>query len=125
MTVTPFHAVEIAVYSILNLLPYALLSLLMFRDSLRFDRLRTALLTAALCAVQVLIGFCATVWFREYVGMVNIVGYLVYIFSTSTVCSSFFMKKALLNKSLRCDAVISGWPASIFAAARMTALWRL
>ena len=79
MTVTPFHAFEIAVYSILNLLPYALLSLLMFRDSLRFDRLRTALLTAALCAVQVLIGFCATVWFREYVGVVNIAGYLVYI----------------------------------------------
>lgn len=79
MTVTLFHAFEIAVYSILNLLPYALLSLLMFRDSLRFGRLRTALLTTVLCAVQVLIGFCATVWFREHVGIVNIAGYLVYI----------------------------------------------
>lgn len=79
MTVTPFHAFEIILYSLLNLLPYAALSLLMFRDSLRFDRLRTILLIAALCAVQVLIGFCATVWFRESVGLVNIVGYLVYI----------------------------------------------
>ena len=79
MTITPFHAFEIILYSLLNLLPYALLSLLMFRDSLRFDRLRTIFLIAALCVVQVLIGFCATVWFRESVGLVNVAGYLVYI----------------------------------------------
>ena len=79
MSVTSFHAFEIAIYSILNLLPYALLSLLMFSDHLRFNRLNTSLLTFVLCIVQVILGFCATVWLREYVGIVNIVGYMVYI----------------------------------------------
>ena len=44
--------------------------------------------------------------------------------STSSVCSSLVMKKALLKMSLRWAAVISGCLASTSSTFRMAALWR-
>lgn len=76
---TPFHALEIIVYALLNLLPYVALALLMFWGALRFSRGGTALLVLVLCLVQIAIGFCATVLFPAHVALISILGYVVYI----------------------------------------------
>lgn len=76
---TPFHALEIFLCALFNLLPYAALAVLVFRDLLRFGPHGTTALVAALCAVQVFLGFCAAVLFRRQVVAVSLLGDLVYI----------------------------------------------
>ncbi len=51
-----YRIAEVAVYSLLNLLPFLALALYPFRRSLRFSRRITAALICALTVIQLLLG---------------------------------------------------------------------
>lgn len=69
----------IVVYAILNLLPYLVLALLLFKDNLRYGAKGTSLLIVSILLIQIIIGFMAAVFFPEFAGVISLIGYVVYI----------------------------------------------
>ena len=65
---TAGRVAETLIYSLLNLLPYLILALYPFYNTLRFSRRATAAFIVALTLVQIGLGACAMLFFTEYAG---------------------------------------------------------
>lgn len=71
---------EIVVYSLLNLIPYLVVALTMFRDDLRFPfRYTLVYLVLPLCVLQIGIGLCATLYLRPYTNLISLFSYIIYL----------------------------------------------
>ena len=79
MTLTPLRALETALYALLNLAPYLALALALFSSSLRFGRRGTAWLIAALCVLQIGLGFAVQTVLRAHAGLASVLTYAIYI----------------------------------------------
>lgn len=69
---------EVAVYSLLNFLPFLFLALYPFRRSLRFSGKLTAVLIAVLTVVQLLLGFWAAFYSEGKAGKISAVSTVLY-----------------------------------------------
>ena len=69
---------EVAVYSLLNFLPFLALALYPFRRCLRFSRRATGGLIGALTAVQLVLGFWAAFYSGGRAGLISVISTLLY-----------------------------------------------
>lgn len=85
-----FHIFEAILYSLVNFLPYLLLALFPFRDSLRFSTRRTAGLILLLTICQIGIGMSIILFEPEYKSVLSIISTLLYgIFYCAAVRAGF------------------------------------
>ena len=70
--------IEVAVYSLLNFLPFLALALYPFRRSLRFSRKITGALISALTVVQLFLGFWAAFYPNGRAGLISVVSTALY-----------------------------------------------
>ena len=75
---TAGRVAETLIYSLLNLLPYLILALYPFYNTLRFSRRATAAFIVALTLVQIGLGACAMLFFTEYAGHWSLLGTALY-----------------------------------------------
>lgn len=73
-----YRIAEVAVYSLLNFLPFLVLALYPFRRSLRFSPKMTGLLICLLTLLQLLLGAWSAFWPRDNAGTVSAVSTLLY-----------------------------------------------
>ena len=76
---TPLRAFEIIIYSLLNLLPYIVLALFMFKDKMRFGKKGTSWLIIILAVLQVFIGFAATTFFKSHTSTISMMSYVLFM----------------------------------------------
>lgn len=69
---------EVIIYSMVNFLPFALLSLYHFKNMFRFGKAKTILLFSGLSVIQVIMGFTATFNSGGLTAVVTTVGYIIY-----------------------------------------------
>lgn len=73
-----YRIAEVAVYSLLNFLPFLALALYPFRSSLRFSGKITCILTGLLTVIQLMLGTWATIMPGDKVGIVSAVSTVLY-----------------------------------------------
>lgn len=73
-----YRIIEVAVYSLVNFLPFLALALYPFRNSLRFSRTVTFLLIGALTGVQLMLGAWAAILPGSKVGIVSAASTVLY-----------------------------------------------
>ena len=73
-----FYMFEAIFYSLVNFLPYLLLALFPFRDSLRFSKKNTAALIVLLTLCQIGIGIWVILFDPPYKGFLSIFSTLIY-----------------------------------------------
>ena len=75
---TAGRVAETLIYSLLNLLPYLILALYPFYNTLRFSRRATVAFIVALTLVQIGLGACAMLFFTEYGGRWSLLSTALY-----------------------------------------------
>lgn len=75
---TAGRVAETLIYSLLNLLPYLILALYPFYNTLRFSRRATVAFVVALTLVQIGLGACAMLFFTEYAGLWSLLSTALY-----------------------------------------------
>lgn len=89
-----YRIVEVAIYSLLNFLPFMILALYPFRNRFRFSKNITFLLILSVTTVQVLLGLSAAFLFIHHVRLLSIISTLLY------ASFYFFTVKDNLGKTL-------------------------
>lgn len=106
-----YRLIEVAIYSLLNFLPFLALALYPFRHSLRFSRRVTAVLIALVTAGQLLLGAWAAFWSNGKAGTVSAVSTVLYALFYFLAVKKHFGKTLftlLMISNIANFAVISG-----------------
>lgn len=89
-----FSTTELIIYSLLNFLPYVIVALYPFRDSLRFSTKKTALLIISASFIQIILGLFAGYGSHDAISLISLISTFLYIFFY------FLCVKAKFGKSL-------------------------
>ena len=82
MTIPFYRLVEVTVYSLLNLMPFLLLALYLFRRNLRFPRPTTTLLVLGMGLIQIGLGYLTAFFYvgSEVMSVISVLIYAAFFF---------------------------------------------